>query len=98
MKAPVNVAEAVAGDVRVNLRGADGRVPEQFLDDPQIGAVLEQMGGKAVPQHVRRDVALDAGEGTVSRWMARSHRDGLTGLLAYPVPGRPRSSNQNKLG
>lgn len=34
-------------------------------------------------------VALDVGEGTVSRWMARARRDGPTGLLAHPVPGRP---------
>ena len=33
--------------------------------------------------------ALDASEVSVSRWMARAHRDGPIGLLAHPVPGRP---------
>ena len=41
--------------MRVNLRRADVRVAEQFLDHAQVRAVLEQMRGEAVPQHVRRD-------------------------------------------
>ena len=49
------------GDVRVNFRRADGRVAEQFLDYAQIRAMFQQMRREAVPQHVRRDVALDAG-------------------------------------
>ena len=57
MKFPVNVPQPVAGDVRVNLRRADVRVAEQFLDHPQVRAVFQQMCGKAVPQHVRGDVA-----------------------------------------
>jgi transposase len=34
-------------------------------------------------------VALDVSEVSVSRWMARAHRDGPIALLAHPVPGRP---------
>ena len=34
-------------------------------------------------------IALGVGEGTVSRWMARTIRDGPTALLAHPIPGRP---------
>ena len=45
------------GDVRVNLRRADVRVPEQFLDHAQVRAALEQVRGEAVPQHVRSDVS-----------------------------------------
>ena len=30
-------------DVRITLRGAQARVPEQFLDDAEIGAALQQM-------------------------------------------------------
>jgi transposase len=33
-------------------------------------------------------MALDAGEGTVSRWLARARRDGPRALLAKPIPGR----------
>ena len=38
MELPVDVPQPVAGDVRVNLRGGDVRVAEQFLDDAQIRA------------------------------------------------------------
>ena len=48
------------GDVRVNLRRADAGVAEQFLDDAQARPMLQQMRRKAVPQHVRRDVAGNA--------------------------------------
>ena len=60
MKFPVNLPQPVAGDVRINLRRADVRVAEQLLDHAQVRAVLQQMRRKAVPQHVRRDVALHA--------------------------------------
>ena len=56
MKLPVHVTQTAAGHVRVNLRRADIRVAEEFLDDPQVGAVFQQVRGKAVPQHVWRDV------------------------------------------
>jgi len=58
MKLPVNVPQSVPGDVRVNLRCADARVAEQFLDDTQIRPVLQQMCREAVPQHMRRHIAL----------------------------------------
>src|SRR5471030_3318240 len=61
MKLPVDLPQPVAGDVRVNLRRADIRVAEQFLDDTQIRAMLQQMRREAVPQHVRRDIALNSG-------------------------------------
>ena len=57
MKFPVDVPEPVAGDVRIYLRRADVRVAQQFLYHPQVRAVLQQMRGKTVPQHVRRNVA-----------------------------------------
>ena len=59
MEASVNFAEAVACDVRVNFRRADILVPKQFLDDAQVCAVLQQMGGKTVAQHVRCDVSAN---------------------------------------
>ena len=44
MKLAVDFAQPLAGHMRVKFRRADARVPEHFLDDSQIGAVLEQMG------------------------------------------------------
>ena len=59
MKLPVNLPQAIARDVRINLRRADGRVAEQFLNHPQVRAMLQQMRREAVPQHMWCDVALD---------------------------------------
>ena len=54
-------------DVGVELRGGQRRVAEQFLDDAQVGAALEQMRRGAVPQPVRADVrcTVDGGHGLV---------------------------------
>lgn len=57
----MHLPQTVFRNVRINLRRADARVSEQFLNHPQIRAVLQQMRGKTMPQHVRRDVALNAG-------------------------------------
>ncbi len=56
----VNLAQPIARDVRVNLRGADAGVTEQFLDHAQIRAMLQQVRRKTMPQHVRRDIAPHA--------------------------------------
>jgi len=61
MVLPMHFPEALAGHMRVNLRGADARMPQELLNYPQIRAMFEQVRGKAMPQHVRRDVALEAG-------------------------------------
>ena len=44
----VDVAQAGGGDVGVNLCGADAYMAEEFLDDTQVGAMVQQMGGEAV--------------------------------------------------
>ena len=51
------------GDVRVQLRGSQRRVAEQFLHDAQVRAALEQMGGGAVAQPVRADVGRTVDRG-----------------------------------
>ena len=60
MKFSVDVQQAIARHVGINLRGADIRVAEQFLNHAQIRAMLQQMRGKTVTQHVRRNIALHA--------------------------------------
>ena len=49
MKLPMNLPQPPAGDMRIDLRRADARVAEQFLNDAQVRAVLQQVRGKAVP-------------------------------------------------
>src|SRR5690349_7829514 len=44
----------------IKLRGADARMAEHLLDDAQVRAVLEQMCGETMPEHMRGDVLADA--------------------------------------
>lgn len=47
--------EAGGVDMCVDLCGADIGMAEQFLDDAEVGAAAEEVGGEAVTQDVRRD-------------------------------------------
>ena len=49
----VDVPDPFAGHVRVQLGRGDTRMSEQLLDDPQVGAALEQVRRERVPQRVR---------------------------------------------
>ncbi len=55
MEAIVRFLDALLVDMRVDLRGRDVGVAEHFLDDAQVAAVVEEVGGKTVPQRVRGD-------------------------------------------
>ena len=41
-------------NVRINLRRADVRMSEEFLQHAQVHARLQAMRGKAVPERMRR--------------------------------------------
>lgn len=47
--------------VGIDLRGLQTRVPHQLLNDADIDAMIEQMGGERVSEHVRAAFALYAG-------------------------------------
>ena len=49
------------GNFRVDLGGGDAVVPHQFLDVPDVGAVVEQLGSEAVPEIMGRGMGIDAG-------------------------------------
>ena len=53
----VQLGDAV---VRIDLRRLQGRMSEQFLYRPHVGAVVEQFGGEGVPEYVRTLFALNA--------------------------------------
>src|SRR5262245_21348722 len=55
----VGLAEAGGADVGVNLRGDEAFVAEQFLHAADVGPAIQEMGGKAVPQGVRRRAAVE---------------------------------------
>src|SRR5271166_622888 len=48
------------GQVGVDLRGAQARMPEQDLDDADVHAPLEHVGGEAVTQRVRPEIGAKA--------------------------------------
>ena len=53
MVSGVKHLEPLAGNVSVYLRGRDVAVPEQHLDNAQVRAVIEQVGGERMSQRVR---------------------------------------------
>ena len=54
--------EAFPGDVGVDLGGGDVGVAEEQLHHPQVGPVVEQVGGEGVAQDVGRQPGrVDAG-------------------------------------
>lgn len=57
--------EAAFFDVGVNLRGRDVGVAEEFLNDAQVGAAAEQVGGEAVAHKMGVDIRFDTGAGGV---------------------------------
>ena len=60
--------------MEVSRRGAEAAMAEQDLDGPQVGAVLQQVGGEAVAQGVDGDVLVQPGglAGTLADLRARS--------------------------
>src|SRR6516165_7222527 len=56
-----HLAERADGDASVKRRRVELLVPEQNLDDPNIGFLLQEMSGKAVSQCVHADTFGDTG-------------------------------------
>ena len=57
----VHILHPLRRQVRVNLRRAQALVAQQFLHAAEVGAVVQQMRGEAVPQRVRADSRVQAG-------------------------------------
>src|SRR5580704_4413577 len=56
-----DLAERLEGDARIERGGIELLVPEQHLDHTDVGLLLQQMRGEAVPQRVQRDRLVDLG-------------------------------------
>src|SRR5687767_11841332 len=54
--AGVDLAEALLGDVRVDLGRRDVRVAQHHLHGAQVGAMHQQVRGEGVTERMRRDV------------------------------------------
>jgi len=50
---PVHLAQARGRDVGVDLRGSDVGMAEKRLHDAEIGAVVQEVAGEGVAEHVR---------------------------------------------
>lgn len=55
MAIAVDFFQTIDADVRVDLGTGEAFVTEEFLDDPEVGAAVEQVGGKGMAQGVRGD-------------------------------------------
>jgi hypothetical protein len=49
VKLLVGVLEAVSRNEGIDLRCGDAAVTEHFLDHAEVGTMLEQVGGEAMP-------------------------------------------------
>jgi hypothetical protein len=49
-----HLVQAGGVEIGVDLDGLDAGMAEQLLQHPQVGAIGMQVGGKRVPQHMRR--------------------------------------------
>src|SRR5215472_14309068 len=56
-----HLADRADGDAGVKRRRVEFLVPEQNLDDANVRLLLQEMGGKAVPQRMNADTLGDAG-------------------------------------
>ena len=53
MRLLVHFLQPLDAVVHINLRSGQVGVAQQFLDGVEVGAVVRQVRGKRVPQHVR---------------------------------------------
>ena len=60
VRCEVDLPEMVDGDQGVNLGGGHRRMAKQLLNDPDVRASVQQMGGKGMSHRMRRYVSLDA--------------------------------------
>ena len=80
-------AEVLYVEVGVYLGGGKVLVPEELLDDAQVRAVTEQVGGKRVAERMRGDVLVDARSGAEPLDDGEDHCPRQ--LLPAPVHERP---------
>ena len=57
----MDVADRIGRDLRIARRRVELGMSEQHLDHANIDILLQEMGGEAVPQRMRRCVLLDPG-------------------------------------
>ena len=61
MKLLVYLLQPTLIHMSVDLRCGDVGMAEHFLDHPQVGAMVQQMGGKGMTQEMRMHMLLQSG-------------------------------------
>ena len=59
MKSPMHRFQPLLIDMRIDLRRRNIGVTQHFLNNPQIGAVPQQMRRETVPEKVRVNIFLE---------------------------------------
>src|SRR5882672_10586666 len=93
----MNVAKAVAGNVRINFRRGNGRVTQEFLNNAKVGAIFEQVSCKTVAQHVRGDVSSNPGT-TYALFDAEPEGDGGKRCAAFGEKDAGRRARRDEFG
>ena len=90
-----DVADRIGRDLRVARCRIEFGMSKQHLDHTNIDILLQEMGGKAVPQRMRRYMLLDPGSlrSRVAGTGKLACRDRLEGIAAREQPS-PRAANQ----
>jgi len=65
MKLPMHSFKPLLIDMRIDLRRGNIGVAQHLLDDPQIGAVPEEMRCETMPEKVWIDIFLQPGTARV---------------------------------
>ena len=87
MEAVMNGIQPLLFQMRINLGGGNIGMPQHFLNDAEVGAVLQQMRGEGMPEDMREDMLFySRGPGAFPE------------NLAYPFPGqRPSAHRQENM-
>ena len=77
--------DRMGGDLRIARRRRQIIVPEQDLDDPDVGSVLQKMHREAVAQRVQRDALGEASR--LRRRPAGGVQHGLIDRMIFVTTG-----------
>src|ERR1700722_2749840 len=78
----------------VDLRGRDACMPEQLLDDAEVGAAFEQMGRERMPERVRMEIP---NAGDLRRGLLRPHPQAATNVRGAQTASRLRQEERSVL-
>src|SRR4029078_8894471 len=72
MELAVHLAQTLARDLGVDLRGRDVGMAEHGLHRAQVGAAFEEMRGEGMPQAMRADLGKTENEGPPAEQLPKS--------------------------